>query len=81
MAKETNIQKVDKGYLCNNPDRSSVTFKVRKYRCEWGAKDGKYSRHCQLPTQVGLQQSPGLFGIIAVVNPKDESMIHLSQSK
>ena len=46
VAKETNIQKVDKGYLCNNPDQSSVTFKVRKYRCEWGAKDGKYSRHC-----------------------------------
>ena len=46
VAKETGIQKVDKGYLCNNPDGSSVIFKVRKYPYEWGAKDGKYSRHC-----------------------------------
>lgn len=46
VAKDTGIQKVDKGYLCNNPDGSSVTFKVRKYPYEWGAKDGKYSRHC-----------------------------------
>lgn len=46
VAKETGIQKVNKRYLGNNPDRSSVTFKVRKYPYEWGAKDGKYSRHC-----------------------------------